>query len=96
VLTLRRLTSVLKFLGLWVGITLTCGILGVLWPILTTPRSWDGPGLGIGIYIFGGLGLLLGTCVGAVVAFLVVERSALLRSESRVATSNAPDATGGQ
>ena len=95
-LALRRFASVLKFLAVWVGIALTCGILGALWPILTTPRSWDGPGLGIGIYIFGGLGLLLGTGVGAVVAFLLFERSVLLKLEAKAATTNAAEVAAGQ
>jgi hypothetical protein len=95
-LTLRRLASVLKFVAVWVAIAVTCGILGALWPILTTPRSWEGPGLGIGIYILGGLGLLLGTGVGAVIAFLLFERSALLKPEARSATTNATDVAEGQ
>ena len=95
-LTLRRLSSALKFLAVWAGTALLCGILGALWPVLTTPRSWDGPGLGIGIFIFGGLGLLLGTGVGAVVAFLWFERSVLLKAEAKAATSNAADVAAGK
>jgi len=90
-LALRRLASILKVLAVWVGIALGSGILGALWPILTTPRSSDGPGLGIGIYIFGGLGLFLGTCAGAVVAFLLLERWVLLKPEAKTTTSNAAD-----
>jgi hypothetical protein len=76
-LTLRRIALVLKFLALWAGIALGCGILGALWPIVTSPNPSRDMGLGIGIYIFGGLGLLIGTGVGAVIAFLRVERRAL-------------------
>jgi hypothetical protein len=95
-LTLRHLASVLKVHVVWAGIALTCGVLGALWPILTTPRSWDGPGLGIGIYIFGGLGLLLGTCVGAVVAFVLFERWVLLKPEAKLTTANSTDVVAGQ
>ena len=73
-LTLRRLALALKFLALWAGIALGCGILGALWPIVTSPNPSEDIGVGIGIFIFGGFGLLIGTCVGAVIAFLWVER----------------------
>ena len=48
-LTLRRFASVLKYLAVWAGIALICGILGALWPILTSPRPSKDLGLGIGI-----------------------------------------------
>ena len=76
-LTLRRLALGLKFLALWAGIALGCGILGALWPIVTSPNPSGDIGVGIGMFIFGGFGLLIGTCVGAVIAFLWVERRAL-------------------
>ena len=95
-LTLRRFASVLKYLAVWAGIALICGILGALWPILTSPRPSKDLGLGIGICIFGGLGLLVGTGVGAVISFLLFERSVLLKAEAKVATSNATDVAAGQ
>jgi hypothetical protein len=75
--TLRRLALVLKFLSLWAGIALGCGILGALWPMVTSPNPSKDMGVGIGMFIFGGFGLLIGTGVGAVIAFLWVERRAL-------------------
>ena len=86
-LILRRVASVLKYLAVWASIAVGCGILGALWPILTTPRSSNAPGLGIGLFIFGGLGLLLGTGIGAVIAFLLFERAVLLKPETNPAPS---------
>ena len=76
--TMRKLTRVIAYVAAWLTITLVCGILGAWWPI---HDIWDwsrlSDGDGIGVLIFGALGLWF----GGLFAFFVV--SAFARSLTR-------------
>lgn len=79
---MRKFLAALVYLALWLLITLTGGTIGAWWPISGVAEPWAGDG--IGVLIFGFLGLLVGGMVGYVLVLFVISRR---RATSRNSTS---------
>jgi hypothetical protein len=67
---------VIAYAALWVVIIVACTVLAALTSTIGIPDSWDGPGQGIGMLVYGWWGFFIGTGVATViVAFVIGHRA---------------------
>jgi hypothetical protein len=62
----------LACLGAWIAFTLACGAFGAWWPVRDVDEPWAGDG--IGIVMYGALGLMFGAVVGTIALMLFLSR----------------------
>jgi hypothetical protein len=84
---MSRLLRFVAYVAAWLIITISGGLLGTWWPIRNVPEPWAGDG--IGVLVFGFVGLLAGAVFGvfALGAFAVARsrRSSLPEAQQRAA-----------
>ena len=62
---MKRFLRAMGYLGVWFLVTLTCAVIGAWWPMRNVDEA--GAGDGMGIVMYGALGLFIGALVGILV-----------------------------
>jgi len=69
---MSKFLALLRYLALYLLITLTGGAIGAWWSIRSVSEPWGGDG--IGVRIFGFLGILVGAMVGYMLVLFLISR----------------------
>jgi hypothetical protein len=76
--------KVIAYAALWIATVVVCTVVAALTSTIGVPVSWDGPGQGIGMVLYGWWGFFIGTGVATVIVMLVIgHRSQRPRDPSR-------------
>jgi hypothetical protein len=86
---MARLLRALGYLGVWLLTTLVCAAVGVWWPVRSVAKPWAGDG--IGMMMFGVVGLVIGGFLGLfAVAYLHNRRARRIQRRGMIPQTRDP------